>query len=135
MLLEQRRQWFAFGRLAEHGEEIINPRICGWRRRLGYDAPGERRTGHDRTPRSFEGFAHVPRSGCCAWQVKNGFQPGCVVLKPEFPAMEARDRRSQAQPEPGPRHGAALLKPDETFDHVAAVGFRNTGTGIAHRQL
>src|SRR5437763_16051019 len=53
-----------------------------------------------------------------------------VVLERELTAMQPRHRRGEAEPEAGPRLGAALLEAHETLDRTSAVGLRNAASAI-----
>ena len=64
------------------------------------------------------------------WQGNDAFEARLVVLEPQFAAMQARDRRGEAQAKPGTRLRAALLQPHEALDDAAAVGFRNARSAV-----
>src|SRR5450830_1201168 len=53
-----------------------------------------------------------------ARQRNDGFEARMVVLQRQFAAMQPRHRRGEAQAEPRARFRAALLEPDEPFDHA-----------------
>jgi hypothetical protein len=48
-----------------------------------------------------------------------------IVFELEFAAMQARNRRSKAEPQARTRLGSALFEPHEAFHHPAAIGIRN----------
>ena len=61
-------------------------------------------------------------------------QAGLIVFKLEFAAVQAGNRRREAETQPGARSGAALFEADESFHRAAAIGFGNTGTAVRYRQ-
>ena len=57
-------------------------------------------------------------------QHQHDFEARSVVLEPNFAAVQPRDRRDEAEAEPGSRPGPALLETHEALQHALAVGSR-----------